>query len=60
MAIEEAEGRRGDIGPKRVQNIMEGDRGLKRGHWALHRGGQMAVEGLGCRGTEDRRGGRGP
>jgi hypothetical protein len=38
MAIEVAEGCRGDIGPYNVeylQNIMEGDRGLKRGHWVL-------------------------
>jgi hypothetical protein len=44
MAIEVAEGCRGDIGPKRVQNIVEGDIGLQRG---------TAVEGLGCRETED-------
>jgi hypothetical protein len=35
MAIEVAEGRRGDLRPDRVQNIVVGDRGLKRGHRAL-------------------------
>jgi hypothetical protein len=35
MAIEVAEGRSGDIGRDRVQNSVEGDRGLKRGQRAL-------------------------
>jgi hypothetical protein len=47
MAVEVAEGCRGDIGPQRVQKSVEGDRGLKRG--------QIAVEG-----TEGRRGNIGP
>ncbi len=47
-----AEGRRGDIGPQRVQNIVEGDSETKSGH--------RAVDELGRRETEERRGGRGP
>ncbi len=52
MAVEVAEGRRGDIGPQRVQKIVEWDTEIKSGH--------RAAEELGRRGTEDHRGGRGP
>jgi hypothetical protein len=60
MAIKVAEGHRGDTGPERVQSIVEGGRGLWRGHrplegdrWLWRR--QRAEER-----TEGRRGDREP
>jgi hypothetical protein len=35
MAVEVAEGHRGDIGPQRVQNNVQGDSEIKSGHRAV-------------------------
>jgi hypothetical protein len=50
MAIEVTEDRSGNIGPQRVQNIVEGGRGLKRRHRAFEWGQIAADETEGQRG----------
>ncbi len=44
MAIEVAEDCRGDMGQSRVQNIVQGDRGLKRGCSGSRRRGVEKVD----------------